>query len=106
MIRKDVHIGTIIDKVSKERGFSATQLAEILCCDRSCIYRMFKHKSIDTDLLVTISNLLNYDFFAEYSSPETRNNRHILIVEVEESEAEKLLSNPALTVCFKKIMRN
>ena len=42
-----------------------TQFAELLHCDRANVYNIFRRKKIDIDLLLEISNILNYDFVKE-----------------------------------------
>ncbi len=49
-----------------EQGRRASWLAQQLPCDRSNVYRIFKCSSIDTELLVRISEILNYNFFSDY----------------------------------------
>lgn len=50
----------------KEQGRSASWLARQLCCDRTNIYKIYNKKSIDTDVLQKISDLLGYNFFELY----------------------------------------
>ena len=42
-------------------------LARKLSCDRSNVYRLFQKRSIETDLLIRISVILNRDFAIEIS---------------------------------------
>jgi len=66
-----IHIGHEIQAVFKDKGWSISLFAEKLHFDRTNIYRIFKRKSIDTDLLFEISKVLNYNFFTLYS-PQNR----------------------------------
>lgn len=61
-----IHIGEIIEHVFYEQGRSPSWLAEQLHCDRTNVYNIFKRESIDTALLVRISNILQHDFFRYY----------------------------------------
>jgi plasmid maintenance system antidote protein VapI len=65
MLKKDVQIGQIIHKVFRERKkngkITAIQFAKELGRDRTRIYALFKSKSIDSDMLVTVSNVLDYN---------------------------------------------
>ncbi|MCL2328924.1 MAG: XRE family transcriptional regulator [Bacteroidetes bacterium] len=63
-----IHIGKIIQSKMNEQGRRASWLARQLPCDRSNVYRIFKCPSIDTALLVKISEILNYNFFSHYTS--------------------------------------
>lgn len=60
--RKDVHIGSEIARVVREKGMSITEFAEMICCHRKNVYDIFTRKSIDVDRLIRISEVLDYDF--------------------------------------------
>jgi len=61
------NIGTLILQKLKENGQAVSWLAEKVNSDRSNFYRILKRKHIDTQLLMDISRVLNYDFFACFS---------------------------------------
>ncbi len=63
---ESINIGGLIKEKVRERGMSIVQFAETIHKDRSGVYRIFNSQTIDTDLLVRISNVLDYNFFAEY----------------------------------------
>lgn len=69
---RNIHIGQIIHEKFRESGLSVTEFAARISRTRGTIYDIFSRKSIDTDLLIIISEVLNYDFFQEYYSQETR----------------------------------
>ena len=62
-----INIGSIIEQVFHEQGRSATWFAEQLHCDRTNVYNIFKRESIDTALLVRISNILQHNFLSYYN---------------------------------------
>ncbi|MDR2963097.1 MAG: hypothetical protein LBU90_05655 [Bacteroidales bacterium] len=62
-----IHIGQQIKNHLKESGQSVTWLARQLNCERTKIYRLFRTPYIDTDILFTVSKILKYDFFVQYS---------------------------------------
>lgn len=62
-----VHIGRLIACELRRQRRPVQWLAERLYCDRSNVYRLLQKPSLDSDLLLRISNILNCDFFAEYS---------------------------------------
>ena len=68
-----IHIGHKIEEVFKKTERPKTWFAKKLNCDPSNIYRIFKRKSIDTDLLFKISEILDYDFFTLYK-PQKHDN--------------------------------
>lgn len=63
-----MHIGEKIHEIVKERKISVPLLAEALCCSRKNVYKMFQKESINTALLMRVSEVLHYDFFAEHSN--------------------------------------
>lgn len=62
-----IHIGKAIEQELAEQRRSAAWLAGQIFCDRSNVYRLFRKRSIDSELLMRISHVLNRDFFALYS---------------------------------------
>ena len=61
-----IHIGHKIQEVFEETEHSISWFAKKLNFDRTNIYSIFNRKSIDTDLLFEISEILHYDFFSIY----------------------------------------
>ena len=45
----------------------AAWLAQEICCDRTNVYKIFHRASIDTELLLRISNVLKRNFFDVYT---------------------------------------
>ncbi len=62
-----VHIGHRIREVVKSQERSVSWFARKLCCDRTNVYDIFKRENIDTALLRRISQILDYNFFADLS---------------------------------------
>lgn len=60
-------IGRIIKHILKEKGCTVVWFAERLKCSRTNVYKIFEKRSINTDELMRISLILNYDFFRLYS---------------------------------------
>ena len=60
----------------------------------STVYDIFERKSIDIDLLISISEALQYDFIHEVYFPQgkavVKSPRIFVAIEVEESEIEKM----------------
>lgn len=63
----DFHIGRIIRHQLDVEGRRITWFAQKLDCDRSNVYKIFRKRHLDCELLMRISKLLEYDFFAFYS---------------------------------------
>lgn len=62
---KEIHIGSVIEQKFKESQLSIPQLAQLIHCDRTTVYDIFKRKSIDVDRLLAISEALKYNFLWE-----------------------------------------
>ena len=60
----------------------------------STVYDIFERKSIDIDLLISISDALQYDFIHEVYFPQgkaaAKSPKILVAIEVEESEIDKL----------------
>lgn len=63
-----VDIGSIIKEELYRQERTVSWLARKLGCHRTVVYRIFNNSSIDTDMLVRISVILNRDFFKDYSN--------------------------------------
>ena len=61
------HIGHLIRQEVERQGLTVVALARMLSCSRTNIYKIFEHRSIDTDQLLRISSQLHTDFFRFYS---------------------------------------
>ena len=59
-------IGQLIKQELKRQECSVTWFAQKLSCHRTNIYDIFKRQSIDTEMLLRISEALHHDFFQYY----------------------------------------
>lgn len=62
---KNVHIGNIIRRKLAESPMSIAEFAERINRTRPTVYDIFNRKSIDVDLLLKISEVLDYNFLEE-----------------------------------------
>ena len=62
-----MHIGDLIRRKVAEKGISVVSFAEQLSCTRINVYKMFNRQSLDTELLLRVSKVLEFDFFSCYS---------------------------------------
>lgn len=62
-----MHVGAHIKDVFNNgpKTWTITWFARQLNCDRRNIYNIFGRKSIDSELLMCISRILNHNFFAD-----------------------------------------
>ena len=64
---KEIHIGNLIEALVKERNIDITRICNFFNKDEKEITAMFLEKSIDTEMLLKWSKLLEYDFFRMYT---------------------------------------
>lgn len=62
-----MHIGEAIRKELERQEKTVVWLAEQIPCHRTNVYRIFEKDSIDTRILMRISNILDHDFFIDHS---------------------------------------
>ncbi|QIG88687.1 transposase [Chryseobacterium sp. POL2] len=64
---KDIHIGSFINQRVTENGIEISRICNFMKCTEKKITEMYQSKSLDTELLLRWSKLLEYDFFRVYS---------------------------------------
>ena len=62
-----MHIGKRIKEVLAEQGKTSLWLARQLSYNRTTMYKIYDKASLDTQILLRISRIMNYDFFQEFS---------------------------------------
>lgn len=62
-----MHIGQLIKQELETQGRTVVWFARNMSYSRTNIYKIFERSSIDTDVLLRISALLEVDFFKVYS---------------------------------------
>lgn len=63
-----IFIGKSIERELRAQERSVVWLARKLNCNRTNIYKIFNRSTIDTELLLKISNVLQRNFFEEYTN--------------------------------------
>jgi hypothetical protein len=61
-----MYIGKLIEAEFNKQNRSVTWLARKLFCERTNVYSIFRRESIDTDLLMKLSVILEHDFFVDF----------------------------------------
>ena len=81
---KNIHIGSLIRQLVKEQWIEKERIIKFLKVSEYEIEQMYAVKSMETELLLRWSKLLNYDFFRIYSqhlvwyAPSSGNRRQPL----------------------------
>ncbi|WP_343641762.1 MULTISPECIES: transposase [Chryseobacterium] len=68
MLYKEIHIGKFIKERVDENEITVERICKFLGKDEETVEMMYDSSSMDTDLLLRWSKLLEYDFFRLYSS--------------------------------------
>ena len=63
-----IHIGKLIEEEMMRQERTPAWLARKINCARPNVYYIFRQESLNTDLLLRISQALKYDFFQYYSN--------------------------------------
>ncbi|ANI88603.1 hypothetical protein A9P82_04450 [Arachidicoccus ginsenosidimutans] len=66
-----IHIGRIIERETKRNGVRRKELYEKLNTSRQNLYAIFKRETIDTGILLKLSELLHYNFFKEFFTEDS-----------------------------------
>lgn len=72
-----VFIGKEIRRELKRQGRSGVWLARQLPCSNNHVYKLFSKKTMDTDLLWRISDIMDINFFRLYMDKWERRRRII-----------------------------
>lgn len=69
-----IHIGNEIKQVAENKGINASELGKMINRNRTNVYDIFKRNAVDTQLLILISNALDFNFF-ELFLPDERKKK-------------------------------
>lgn len=64
---KEIHLGELIKKRVDELSVDTSRICKFLKCTEDEVTEMYKAKSIDSNILLRWSKLLEYDFFRLYT---------------------------------------
>ena len=64
---KDIHIGKLLQDAVLEKEIELERICSFFKIEESQLQKMYQEKSIDSELLLRWSKLLEYDFFRIYS---------------------------------------
>ncbi|MGG5207420.1 transposase [Chryseobacterium sp. MIQD13] len=64
---KEIYIGQLIRQRVSECDISVTRISKFLKCREEEVEKIYEKESVDVDLLLKLSKLLEYDFFRLYS---------------------------------------
>lgn len=93
----DFHVGNLIISFLKKNNISQAHLARELSMATSNVNRLLKRDSMETNLILDISNKLNHNFFADISGDIQEGKPYTLITPQIGENIEKRLKELKLT---------
>ncbi len=60
-----LHIGHLVKSVFDASGMTVSEFARRINCERTNVYKIFDRRTIDVEMLVKISEILNHNFLAD-----------------------------------------
>ena len=93
-MKTEIHIGELIKSKFDTSGMTISSFAEAIHKTRTTIYDIFKRRSIDLELLMLISDVLNYDFIEEVHrliesrSTSSQRKRYFVCIEADSDEID------------------
>ncbi|MCL2649719.1 MAG: hypothetical protein FWD60_01685 [Candidatus Azobacteroides sp.] len=76
MNHKKIHIGKLIQTFVKENNINSAELARKIGKTRQNVYDLYKRDDIEVKLFLTISEVLNHNFFEDIYSQ--KNDQHTI----------------------------
>ncbi|MDR2238336.1 MAG: transposase [Chryseobacterium sp.] len=64
---KNIHVGHMIEKEVKKRHIEMSRICNFIACTEIELMNMYQSKSLDADILLRWSKILEYDLFRIYS---------------------------------------
>ncbi|MDF2931587.1 MAG: transposase [Chryseobacterium sp.] len=64
---KEIHLGSLIHQAIIEHNIEISRICNSLSCSEEDIRQMYEAKSLDTEIVLRWSKLLEYDFFRIYT---------------------------------------
>lgn len=81
---KHIHLGKLILQRVREKNMDPEKICSVMKCTEKQLSAMYESKSLDTDVILRFSKLLEYDFFRIYS-------QHLIIYSPRSAQS---ISNP------------
>lgn len=91
-----INVGSLIQQLVTEKELDICRICNFLHCNEKEIVKMYKAKSLDTEVLLRWSKLLEYDFFRIYT-------QHLILYAPPSLQSEKKKKSSLLPVFRKNI---
>ncbi|WP_314241087.1 transposase [Empedobacter tilapiae] len=84
---KSIHIGALIKQTVIERGIEISRICKFMKCTEQEVNEMYSMSSLEIEVVLKWSKLLEYDFFRLYSQ------HLILYAPIKKDDSEKVINN-------------
>ena len=81
----------------RERGMRTADFAAAIHCSRPNVHSIFQRKSIDIQQLITISEVLEYDFLKLYHEEDTC-HKYVLLVELDKMKLDEVENDKSIKI--------
>lgn len=92
---KNIHIGEMMRKEVAESGIEMSRICNFIKCTEDQVLEIFDSASLDTEILLKWSKLLEYDFFRIYT-------QHLILYAPQQAESEKIKKRKTSLPQFRK----
>ena len=92
---KSIHIGKMIENTVAESRIEISRICNYFKCSDDEIVKMYQSKSLDTEILLKWSKLLQYDFFRIYT-------QHLILYAPTSAKAENTKKQKPVLPRFRK----
>lgn len=79
-------LGKLIEEEVRRQQIPVTRFADLICCQRNNVYKIFERSSLYVDQLSLISKVLNRNFFAELATNPS-------LIDIDSEEAIQEMEN-------------
>ena len=90
-------LGKLIEDEVRRQQISITKFADMICCQRNNVYKIFERSSLHVDQLALISNVLKRNFFEELA-------RDPSLIDINSEEAIKEMENRRAVSQFMEVV--
>ncbi|WP_314243884.1 transposase [Empedobacter tilapiae] len=84
---KEIHIGTLINQAVIENKIELSRICKFMKCTEQEVNEMYSMSSLEIEVVLKWSKLLEYDFFRLYSQ------HLILYAPIKKDDSEKVINN-------------
>lgn len=90
-------LGKLIEEEVRRQNITITKFADLICCQRNNVYKIFERSSLHVDQLGLISKILNRNFFAELATDPS-------LIDIDSEEAIQEMENRRAVSQFMEVV--